>query len=285
MCHDRGGVGGWRRHPVTMPEGDTLYKTAARLRPALEGGELVRFEAPRLQGLRPRPGERIDWVRAVGKHLLIGCSGGLIIDTHLQMAGTWRLVETGGRWPKPQHLLRCRVDVRDWQAVCFSAPMVRTWPVADLGTSRSPLAHLGPDLCLVDADLDAAVEAIERLAEPDADVGDVLLDQRCCCGVGNVYRNEVCWALKLHPATPVGSLDRAARRRLVTTAARQLRANLVGGQRRTVPGGLAVYERAGASCRRCATPIATRRMGAGQRVTFWCPTCQEEPLGEPKRRR
>ncbi|MBP7595535.1 MAG: hypothetical protein KA755_07815 [Candidatus Microthrix sp.] len=56
-------------------------------------------------------------------------------------------------------------------------------------------------------------------------------------------------------------------------------------QRRTVPGGLAVYERAGASCRRCATPIATRRMGAGQRVTFWCPTCQEDPLGEPKRRR
>ncbi|MBK9296384.1 MAG: hypothetical protein IPN02_05865 [Candidatus Microthrix sp.] len=33
-----------------MPEGDTLYKTAARLRPALEGGELVRFEAPRLKG-------------------------------------------------------------------------------------------------------------------------------------------------------------------------------------------------------------------------------------------
>ena len=260
-----------------MPEGDTLFKTAARLRPALVGKEMVRFEAVRMQGLRPRPGERIDWVRSVGKHLLIGCSGGLIVDTHLQMAGTWRLVEAGGRWPKPQHLLRCRIDVADWQALCFSAPMVRTWPVADLDTPRSPLARLGPDLCTLEADLDAAVDAIERHAEPDTEVGDVLLDQRCCCGVGNVYRNEVCWALRIHPATPIASLDRPARRRMVATAARQLRANLVGGQRRTVAGGLAVYDRAGSPCRRCATRISTRRMGADQRVTFWCPACQGEP--------
>ncbi|MBK9296383.1 MAG: hypothetical protein IPN02_05860 [Candidatus Microthrix sp.] len=109
----------------------------------------------------------------MGKHLLIGCSGGLIIDTHLQMAGTWRLVETGGRWPKPQHLLRCRVDVRDWQALCFGPRWCGPGrsPTSVLPVHRS--AHLGPDLCLVDADLDAAVEAIERLAEPDADVGDV----------------------------------------------------------------------------------------------------------------
>lgn len=29
-----------------MPEGDTLYKAAARLAPALVGRELARFEAP-----------------------------------------------------------------------------------------------------------------------------------------------------------------------------------------------------------------------------------------------
>ncbi|MEZ5374090.1 MAG: DNA-formamidopyrimidine glycosylase family protein [Microthrixaceae bacterium] len=260
-----------------MPEGDTLYKAAERLRPALEGAELTRFEARRLKGLRPRPGERIDWVRSHGKHLLIACSGGLVVQTHLQMAGTWRLVKAGDRWPRPAHLLRCRVDVEGWQALCFSAPTVRTWPVADVDTDRSPLAHLGPDLCRSESVPEAVVALMGSLTGPDAALGDVLLDQRVFCGVGNVYRNEVCWALRLHPATPMGLIADGVRRRLAVTAARQLRANLGAGPRRTVSGGLAVYGRAGSGCRRCRTRIVTRRMGEGDRVTFWCPRCQPTP--------
>lgn len=257
-----------------MPEGDTLYKAAARLAPALVGRELTRFEAPRLQGLRPRPGERIEWVRSRGKHLLIACAGGLVVETHLQMAGTWQLVRTGDRWPRPAHLLRCRLDVDGWQALCFSAPQVRTWPAADVDTHRSPLAHLGPDLCRVDADLDAVVGLMSRLVGPADAVGDVLLDQRMFCGVGNVYRNEVCWALRLHPTTPMTQLDDPMRKRSVATSARQLRSNLGAGPRRTVRGGLAVYDRAGAPCRRCQSRVQTGRSGLGDRVTFWCPSCQ-----------
>ena len=33
-----------------MPEGDTIHRTANRLRPVLEGQPVVRFEAPRLTG-------------------------------------------------------------------------------------------------------------------------------------------------------------------------------------------------------------------------------------------
>lgn len=259
---------------VAVPEGDTLYRTAERLRPALVGAGVTRFEARHLKGLRPRTGERIDWVRSHGKHLLIGCSGGLVVETHLQMAGSWQLVRAGERWPRAAHLVRCRFDVAGWQALCFSAPTVRTWPVTDIGTIRSPVAHLGPDLCCADADLDAAVGLMAHLTGPDDAVGDALLDQRIFCGVGNVYRNEVCWALQLHPATPIGSLSDRVRRQLLVTASRQLRSNLGGGPRRTVPGGLAVYDRAGSPCRRCHSRITTQRSGTGDRVTFWCPRCQ-----------
>jgi formamidopyrimidine-DNA glycosylase len=34
----------------------------------------------------------------------------------------------------------------------------------------------------------------------------------------------------------------------------------------------AVYEREGAPCRRCGTPI--RRIVQGQRSTYYCPACQ-----------
>ena len=43
-----------------MPEGDTIHRAAARLRPVLAGHQLVRFEAPRLVGDRPALGEDID---------------------------------------------------------------------------------------------------------------------------------------------------------------------------------------------------------------------------------
>ena len=92
-----------------------------------------------------------------------------------------------------------------------------------------------------------------------------LLDQRIACGVGNVFKSEVCFACGVDPATPVG----APRRRpsaptLVATAARLLRANLGPGPRTTVPvgpGALAVYGRAGRPCRRCGTRIRVQRTG------------------------
>lgn len=260
-----------------MPEGDTIWRAAARLRPALEGAELVRFEAPRLAGSRPRVGETIDAVRAVGKHLLIDFSGGLTLDTHLRMTGTWRLVRAGDRWPKPPHLLRVRVDVDGWQALCFAAPVVRTFPTA-ADRVDSPVGHLGPDLCEPDPDLARCVALIGELSAPDRTVAEVLLDQRCCNGVGNVYKSEVCWALRIHPDTPIERIDEAGRMALVATASRLLAANLTPGRaRRTVAGGLAVYGLRGRPCRRCGTAIRSRGDGPDHRISSWCPTCQPAP--------
>lgn len=114
----------------------------------------------------------------MGKHLLIACAGGLVVETHLQMAGTWQLVRTGDRWPRPAHLLRCRLDVDGWQALCFSAPQVRTWPAADVDTHRSPLAHLGPDLRSGRRRPGRSRGADVPIGGPTDAVGDVLLDQR-----------------------------------------------------------------------------------------------------------
>jgi endonuclease VIII len=108
----------------------------------------------------------------------------------------------------------------------------------------------------------------------------VLLDQRVCCGVGNVFKSEVCHALGLHPLAPIGRLDTAARRRMVATAARLLQANLGSGPRTTVPGApgrLAVYGRARRPCRRCGTPVVVARTGRHNRSTYWCPHCQPRP--------
>ena len=99
-----------------MPEGDTLYALAARLRPVLAGKTLRRtdFRVPRLATV-DLAGWRVDDVRSVGKHLLIDLSHGerhCSIRSHLGMDGSWRIFTPGQRWTKPGHTARVvlRVD-------------------------------------------------------------------------------------------------------------------------------------------------------------------------------
>jgi endonuclease-8 len=258
-----------------MPEGDTIHRVANRLRPALAGQPLVRLEAPRATGRRPAPGTTIAAVDAVGKHLLIRFADGTILRTHLRMTGSWHLYRTGEGWQQPAHLVRALVEVPGWVAVCFAAPVVA---LEHERASTSGIGHLGPDLAradLTDADLDTCCERLATLAEPDAEIGAVLLDQRIACGVGNVYKSEALWACGVDPATPVGRIDPAARRHLLATAARMLQANVTTvGERATHRQGLAVYGRRGRPCRRCGTPVRMRRQGEHARSTYWCPTCQ-----------
>ena len=260
-----------------MPEGDTIAKAAARLRPALAGFTLVRFDAPRLRGDRPRPGTRIDEVESRGKHLLVHFADGLTLRTHMRMSGSWHLYRSGERWRKPPHLVRALVEVDSgWTAVCFAAPVVETY--RRVVEEPAALASLGPDLCrpdVVDEDgLAAILDRIDRIAEPSTSVGEVLLDQRIASGVGNVYKSETCFACGVDPFTPVGAVDDDLRRRLYTTAARQLRANLEHAARSTWGTGLAVYGRRGQPCPRCGNPVRMARQGDLARTTYWCPTCQ-----------
>lgn len=268
-----------------MPEGDTIHRVADRLRPALVGGHLVRFQATRAVGRRPAPGTAVVAVEAVGKHLLIRFADGITLRTHLRMTGSWHLYRTGERWQKPAHLVRALVEVPGWVAVCFSAPVVALEyePIGDGAATRpASLDHLGPDLTRADVDeaaIDACLDRMAALSGPDDEIGAVLLDQRVACGVGNVYKSEVLWACGVDPSIPVAALALATRRRLLTTAARQLGANVASsGPRVTYEGGYAVYGRRGQPCRRCGTPVRMRRQGEQARSTYWCPTCQPPPV-------
>lgn len=263
-----------------MPEGDTIFRTAARLKPALQGHALSRFEAPRLRGEAPRLGERIQLVEARGKHLLIHFEGGLVLRTHLRMTGSWHVYRERERWRKPTYLARAVVGADSgWLAVCFQAPVVETYHRA--GTEPVALAALGPDLCvaasLTDAVLDQVVERAASIPVAGGTLGEALLDQRIAAGIGNVYKSEVCFAVGVDPGTPLEAVDEPTRRRVWSTAARLLQANLGQAERRTHPAGLAVYGRRGQPCHRCGTPIRMTRHGDLARSTYWCPTCQAPP--------
>ena len=262
-----------------MPEGDTVHRWAARLNGALTGHEVRRVEIRRdTRGLRvPAPGTRVGRVEAHGKHLLVHFDDGATLHTHMQLHGIWHVYPPGERWRRPAHTARAIVEVDDGTtAVCFNAPIVE---LRRDGTTRQStraarsLAHLGPDLCDAGVDLDAVLDRFEH-EPPETPLGDVLLDQRIGAGIGNVFKSEICWARKVHPSTPVGTIMPDARRAIYETAHAQLLANLAPGRRVTYQGGLAVYGKVRRPCPRCRTPIRRAWTDDDRRVTYWCPRCQ-----------
>jgi endonuclease-8 len=256
-----------------MPEGDTIFRTATTLRQVLAGRTVTRFEARDLPTIAV--GTAVSEVEARGKHLLIRFGDDRTLPTHMQMHGSWHIYRHGERWWKPPASARVVIETAEMVAVCFDAPLVELLDPRDL--ARHPqLTSLGPDLCRPDADID---EALRRMAslDPSTPIAVVLLDQRVAAGIGNVYKSEVLHACRVDPFASVGSLDTATRRRLLETASSLLRRNLLGGPRKTVREGLAVYERGGRPCRVCRTIIRQRRQGDGGRSTWWCPTCQQPP--------
>ncbi len=257
----------------SMPEGDTIHRSATRLAAALAGRAVVAVELSRSAAPPPPPGTVVERVEARGKYLLVGFDDGTVLETHLKMTGSWHLYRRGERWRRARGRARAVVTTEEWEAVCFDAPHVRLLR----GREAPATTHLGPDLTGPDPDRGEVLRRLARAEHANRPLIDVVLDQRLFCGVGNVYANEVLWACGRHPEAPLRSIDDTGRRDLVATAHRLLRVNLGRADRRTVAEGLAVYGRRGRPCRRCGAAIRRADLGRHRRATFWCPRCQPAP--------
>ena len=274
-----------------MPEGDTVWNTARLLHGALAGQTLRRsdFRVPSLATV-DLAGWRVRDCGCRGKHLLlrvekpggattVGGPRAMTLHSHLRMDGSWRIYSPGESWRgRPAHLIR--VVLRTLSAVAVGYHL---HDLALVPTEREEtlIGHLGPDL-LGRADEPGgwdAVEAVRRLrARPDATIAEALLDQRCLAGLGNLYKAEVLFLRGVHPRTLVSKVDDLDA--MVGLAHRLINANrgrwtqaTTGSTRRGEE--VYVYGRPGAPCRRCGTLI--RRETLGERVTFWCPSCQPDP--------
>ena len=274
-----------------MPEGDTIFRAARSLHKALAGHQATSFDTAyahlsRVDDDAPIAGRMIERCEAAGKHLLIVFSGDLILRTHMRMNGSWHLYRHGERWWRGPQAMRVRIDTADWVAVAFDVP------VAEFVTARQlqaagPVAALGPDLLKPEFDRD---EAVRRIVISGATpIAQALLDQRLVAGIGNIYKSEVLFLGGVHPDTPAGAVPVAALEGLLEIARSLLRQNVIEGTpaaiqtyrslRRTAPGSdhddnLWVYGRKGKPCRKCGTPIESKKMGVDARTTYWCARCQ-----------
>ena len=257
-----------------MPEGDTVYRTAANLDAALAGSVLIRCDirVPAFATV-DLSGDIVEGVASRGKHLLVRV-GDHSIHSHLKMEGSWHVYRHGTKWRRPAWQARAILASADWVAVGFQ---LGTLDVVARDDEASVVGYLGPDLLGLDWNAD---EALLRLtADPARAVGLALLDQRVMAGLGNVYRNELCFLSGALPTRPVGSIENPAK--LVALAHRLIDANKDRVER-TTTGTLRgdtdwVYRREGKPCLRCGTRVERGELGETAlqlRDIYWCPQCQ-----------
>lgn len=263
-----------------MPEGDTVFKLAGYLEPALSGRRILSGFA------HARPtidleGRAIRDVYARGKHLFIALDKKQLLRSHLGMWGSWHGYAPDERWLRPKHRASIVVNLGERVYVCFNALQVEL--LREGGVRNRQLAQtLGPDLLRPVVDYAAIVRRARALSDPQRVVADALLDQKIACGIGNVYKSETLFLEDRHPATPLGTIGDRQLTALYERASQLLAQNTRGGPRVTRraaddAGHLWVYARTGQPCLRCDTPIASQMLGTGQRSTYWCPRCQPLP--------
>jgi endonuclease VIII len=260
-----------------VPEGDSVFRLAARLRRALDGEALASADlrVPR-HATADLAGRTVLEHDTHGKHLLQRLSGGLTLHTHLRLDGSWTVTRGGRAVPR-----RVQPDVR----VRLSTTTGTTaWgvliPVVELVETRDEgavVGFLGPDPLRPDWD---AGEAVARLAaDPGRPVLEAIRDQRNLAGLGNLWVNEVCFLRGVHPDRPVGEVDLP---RLVALASRMLQHSATHEDAYQITTGSRrrgeqhwVVGRASRPCLRCGTLVRARGNHPGR--TYWCPRCQPEP--------
>lgn len=268
-----------------MPEGDTLFRTARTLDRAIGRQPITVFET-QLAQLMSLPveggivGREVTRVESRGKHLLIWCGDDLALRSHLRMHGSWHVYRPGERWRVRAGDVRVQIHTPEWVALGVALPEAE-WLTARQVARHPRLTSLGPDLLA--SDVDRATIAARMREQGSVPIAEVLLNQRVVAGIGNVFKSEILFACRIHPATRTGELTDAELKQIINVSVKYLCANVA---ERGAPLGrmttgrlnpdepLWVYDRAGLPCFRCGAAIQSAATGPDARRTYWCAACQ-----------
>lgn len=209
-----------------------------------------------------------------GKNLLFQFSRGFYVTGHLGMSGEL-LLEAAEHVPtKHDHLVlytkTAALVFRDFRM--FGAVRLEQ----TRGGPPDSWTSLPPEILEAGFTIARVSEALRRFAKTPLKA--LLLDQEWFPGIGNWMADEVCYQMKLHPATPAGSLDPQALRKVLRAICR-VSLRTIGRDWSDPPETWLMRHRwkAGGHCPDpgCGTPLVRRTLRG--RTACWCPRCQRGP--------
>jgi formamidopyrimidine-DNA glycosylase len=118
-----------------------------------------------------------------------------------------------------------------------------------------------------------------RLLHYRGEIKGILTRGEFVAGIGNAYADEILWAARLHPYRKRTQLTSEEIERLyhamqttLREAVSQVRAEMGDAIHLKPRDNMAVHMKSGEPCPRCGMPISL--VGANQRITNFCRTCQ-----------
>jgi endonuclease-8 len=257
-----------------VPEGDTIHHAAGRIGEVLKGRvpEEILMPHPRHGASRWPERLRGRAVRSVdphGKHLFLRFEGNLTLHSHLRMTGHWGVYRHGWPWSRGRGRAWLVLRSGGWDVVEFDGPVLELLSESRI-RSDPRFCGLGQDVLGESFEFERFLARV-RSEDPARPVGDALLDQRLVAGIGNLWKAEVCFAVGIDPWRPLRAVSDEEAMTLVSTARELMREPARTG---FTARPRAVYGRAGQPCPHCATIIRQRGQWENNRLTFWCPGCQ-----------
>ena len=221
-------------------------------------------------------GNRFEDTRRHGKHLLVRLRRDGWLTLHFGMTGN--VVYFRNEADDPPYD-RVRFDFTGGAHLAYvNRRMLGRVGLADDADAFIRDEGLGPDALDPAFDLAAFEKAIEGRRR---DVKSVLMDQALIAGVGNIYADEILFQARLHPHTPVTSLDERQRAELFRQLRQVLEKAIACGAgaeqslERLPDDYLLPHRDKQGRCPRCGGPIATLK--AAGRTSYYCPRCQRAP--------
>ena len=254
-----------------MPEGPQVHRAA---------GMIAEFAGSRITVIKHPPSRppwplslpaRIQKVGAKGKNIFIYLETGPVIYNHMLMWGGWRK--------------GCEVAGKKRLNTCFTTEsgLLGYFGGGILKLVTPEEAEKLQDQLGVDITTTARAQpGIAAWKQQAAPIGEVLLNQKVVCGIGNIYKSEGLFVAKINPLEPASSIAKAKLEKLYGFLHQQMAGDVKTGTIITTTPAAAragnrrfVYRRHHQPCLFCGTLIERIYQGEPlRRSTYYCPSCQ-----------
>lgn len=270
-----------------LPEVETVRRV---LNPILGGRTIVDIEVLKsriIQGdvatfKSTLVGATIKEIKRIGKYLIFVFTNDVVMVSHLRMEGKYIEVLPGEALTR---FARVVFTLDDGRRLCYDDS--RQFGTMELATTTTylslpSLSKLGKEPFF--ANINDVYERFQKTIRP---IKEALLDQTIMTGLGNIYVDEVLFAVKLHPEHPANCVTKKTTKAIIKSAIDVLNHAIdAGGStiRSYHPGNgitgdfqstLHAYGREFQPCHVCGTKM--KKIFVGGRGTTFCPLCQRNP--------
>ena len=240
-----------------MPEGPSIVILKEELLP-FKGKKIIQVSGNSKIDLDLLLNKKIRAFESWGKHLLI-CFDDFFLRIHMLMWGTCKINERKDAAP------RLSLGFKNGEVNFYTCSIKR------IEGKTGSIYNWETDVMSPEWDPAKAEKTMKKLKKTK--VCDALLDQEIFSGAGNIIKNEVLFRTKIQPESDVDALPPKKIKELVKEVRSYSLDFYKWKKAFELKKHWQIYRQK--KCPRCSTKTKTAYLGKNERLTCFCPNCQQ----------